>query len=124
MTCPICEYTKSMKGRSVQQLRLYWALLNLVCEHQNQPVFHGKCGVYNFHETVKVALGYVEPIYDYQGNVKSWKPSSIAFNKMDADQFAAFFDKVKVFIFGNIISASQERDFERRAYEMIKERCE
>jgi hypothetical protein len=122
MFCPICGYKEGMKPRSLEQIKLYWVFLGLICEYQESPVFQGKMGTQNFHDTLKTALGYVDPIYDINGIIVSWKPKSISMEKMNSQEFCDYFDKVKNYVFSIIIPAAQREDFEKRVLELLKER--
>lgn len=72
--------------RSLPQLRLYWAMLSRVIE---------ATGAYpsadHLHSALKQTLGYTTPIKTLDGELLYW-PDSVAFAKMDAMEFKAFFD--------------------------------
>lgn len=120
--CPICGYMEGMDNRSHKQLALYWSLLALLCKYQTAPVFSGRDGVRNFHETLKIAIDYVEPVYNFDGTIKTWKPKSVAFNKMNSQEFSAFFDAAEKYIFGEIIPSIGDEDLETEALKMLKQR--
>lgn len=118
--CPICGYFDGMSHRSLQQLRLYFGMLRLVSEHAETHVFQGKDGPSNLHDTIKRALGYVEPMYDFAGNVIGYKAQSMAFHKKSQQDFSAFFDKAQTFIFEKILPNVEQESFERELCQMLR----
>lgn len=120
MICPICQHCESDRPRSVQQNRLYWAMLKLVSDHAEIPVFQGKDGPANLHDTIKRALGYVEPMYDCTGAVIGYKAQSIAFNKKTQDEFNQFFDKAQKLVFEKILPNVERESFERELCGLLR----
>lgn len=120
MTCPICGYKESEKGRSLMQLRLYWTMLRLVCDYAETEAFRGNDGPHNLHEALKMAMGYSRPVYGLSGKISGYKPESIAFHKMPHEKFTAFFDKAQGFIFTNVLPHINREDFEREFCNLLK----
>lgn len=118
-SCPICGHSEKDGARSVQQLRLYWSMLKLVSDHADAPVFQGTDGAANLHDTIKRALGYIEPMYDYAGNIVGYKAQSIAFHKKSQEEFSAYFDKAQKFIFENILPNVEQENFEKELCGML-----
>jgi hypothetical protein len=79
--------------RSVQHMRLFFAIMNLV--HENLPERYAN--VYpkmeNMLDAVKIALGHFEPIISLQGEVVGQKPSSISFERLGQDEWNDFFNR-------------------------------
>ena len=73
--------------RSVPQNGLYWRALQTAVDAtgrwQNREALH---------TALKVKLGYVEPIFDLQGNVIGMKPDSTSFHAMPDKEFRHFMD--------------------------------
>jgi hypothetical protein len=75
--------------RSVGRLRLYWALIALVRSNMDSPPTREA-----LHDGVKIRLGLTSPIKFATGEIVD-VPRSVAFDKMDEDEFASFFDRFK-----------------------------
>lgn len=119
MICRVCGHSENDKPRSVNQLKLYWQMLRLVSDYAEEPAFQGRDGPENLHETLKIAIGYVKPIYDLEGNIKGYKADSISFNKMDSEKFNSFFNKAQDFIFEKILPNVERDSFEREIYQLL-----
>lgn len=77
---------KAHSKRSNPQLRLYWqALSNVVKATGKWPTSE------HLHRELKMACGYVDNIIDWGGKVHTI-PDSIAFAKMNHDEFRIYFD--------------------------------
>lgn len=120
MICPVCGHSDNDGARSIRQNALYWSMLNLVSDHSDAVVFQGADGARNLHDTIKRALGYIEPMYDHNGDIVGYKAKSIAFHKMKQDQFSAFFDKVQNFVFEKILPNVEQESFERELCNMLQ----
>ena len=120
MICPICHHSDTDKPRSVQQNKLYWSMLELVSDHAEAPVFQGKDGPENLHNTIKKCLGYVKNMYNEEGEFIGVMPESMAFHKKDAKAFNAYFDKVQTFIFEKILPNVERESFERELCNMLR----
>jgi hypothetical protein len=105
---------KVTQPRSVPQHRLYFAMLNLVCDNLDQDVTPEA-----LHSWVKVRLGYTTTIRAKSGEVQV--PVSIAFDKMDQATFRAFFDAAKELLVTQIIPGVGSDKLEREAREMLGE---
>lgn len=74
------------KRRSNPQNAAYWAMLARVIEATDAYP-----SAEHLHEATKLALGYTMPVKTLDGGIV-YLPDSTAFGKMDASQFASFFD--------------------------------
>lgn len=77
--------------RSLPQLRLYWAVLQLVAERMNNA---GRAPIdkRTLHQWVKLKCGYVDDIVLRTGEIVE-VPGSVALDRMDQDEFNRFFEK-------------------------------
>ena len=77
--------------RSLPQLRLYWAVLQLVADRMNneggRPIDKR-----TLHQWVKLKCGYVDDIVLRTGEIIE-VPGSVALDRMDQDEFNRFFEK-------------------------------
>ena len=84
------------RPRHLRHHRLYWALVSLVWEnidHDRYPT------VDDLHGAIKIAVGLRTRIVmpsskDYPYGTVAFMPGSIAWAKMDQEQFSLFFDRV------------------------------
>ena len=120
MICSVCGHSDKDGARSQQQLRLYWSMLRLVSDHAETSVFQGIDGPSNLHDTIKRALGYVDPMYNHLGDFVGYKAKSVAFHKMKQQEFSAFFDKVQTFVFEKILPNVEKESFEKELCNMLK----
>lgn len=77
---------KRANQRSLRHHRLFFALLEIVGECQDEPWTKDQTLTW-----VKVAAGHTDPVYDRDGKV-TFIPRSISFDSMSQDEFRAFFD--------------------------------
>jgi hypothetical protein len=101
--------------RSNPQLRLYWAMLSLVCDNLAEPL-----PVEALHAWIKMRLGYVNEIKLRTGEIVQ-VPGSIAFDKMDHATFTGFMTAAKELIVHKIIPGLNSAALEREAREMLGE---
>lgn len=106
---------KVTRARSVPQHRLYFSMLNLVCENLDSPI-QPKA----LHEWVKLRCGVSADIPLKNGKVDI-VPGSISFEEMDQTEFQAFFDKAKELIIEHIIPGLNSDALEREARAMLGE---
>lgn len=74
--------------RSHPQLKAYWKALANVVEATGRWKSREA-----LHTALKVKLGYVEPIFDLQGQVIGMKPDSVALNAMKHREFCGYMDR-------------------------------
>lgn len=103
---------KLTQARSLPQHRLYWALLKKVAEN-----LEGNITKDHMHEWVKLELGLSHTIVDRRGNRRE-VADSIAIDKMEQPEFAAFFEQVKALIEDRMFPALGDA-FEREARAML-----
>lgn len=109
------KVTVSQPRRSSPQNRLYWSLLGVVCENLDQDVEPEA-----LHAWLKVKLGVVTPLILRSGEI-AYVPASIAFDKMEHQQFTAYFDRVKALIVEHLIPGLGSEVLEREARAMLGE---
>ena len=73
--------------RSVPQNGTYWKALQTAVDATGRWETREA-----LHTALKVKLGYVEPIFDLQGNVVGMKPDSTAFEAMTHKEFRRYMD--------------------------------
>jgi hypothetical protein len=103
------------RSRSRPQLRLYFAMLQLVVENLEQPISRDV-----LHEWVKIRCGIVEPVKLKSGAVEM-VPGSVAFEAMDQTQFNAFFEHAAELLCEHIIPGLEKPALLQRAREMLGE---
>lgn len=111
----VLKVTVSQPRRSSAQNRLYWSLLGVVCENLDQDIEPEA-----LHAWLKVKLGVVTPLILRSGEI-AYVPGSIAFDKMEHQQFTAYFDRVKALITEHLIPGLNSAALEREAYAMLGE---
>lgn len=94
--------------------RKYFALINLAWEYQPEKVvehFHHNQEL--FRKTVEVAAGWCDVMYSI--NRKEWVeiPKSIAFDKMDNDEFTLLYDRVKDILYAYFLKDVSTEEFEK-----------
>ncbi len=83
--------------RSIPQLRLYWSMLHLVADNMSTEITSEA-----LHEWIKMRCGVSVAIPLRNGQVDH-VPGSIAFDKMDQDQFGRFFERAATLIVTHLI---------------------
>jgi hypothetical protein len=101
--------------RSNPQLRLYFSLLDVVAENLDQDVTGD-----DLHEWMKLRLGLCVPIKTRSGRV-NYVPKSVAFDKMEHDEFTAYFAQVKALVVEDLIPGLNSDALEREARAMLGE---
>lgn len=76
------------KPRNGKHHRLYWALIGIVWENQEQYETPEQ-----LHSALKIAAGIYDPL-PMPGGAIHKIPGSIAFDSMDQTAFSAFYDRV------------------------------
>jgi hypothetical protein len=74
--------------RSIPQNGTYWKALQVAVDATGRWQSREA-----LHTALKVKLGYVEPIFNLQGQVIGMKPDSTAFEAMTHKEFRAFMDR-------------------------------
>lgn len=101
--------------RSLPQHRLYWALLQLVCENLDTPVTEEA-----LHEWVKLKCGVTAAIPLKSGKVDI-VPGSISFENMEQPEFQKFLDRAKALLVEHIIPGVGGETLEREARAILGE---
>lgn len=99
--------------RSNPHLRLYWSMLRLVVDNLDTPVTTEA-----LHEWVKLKCGVSVAIPLRSGAVDH-VPGSVAFDKMDQDQFNRFFDRAMGLIVEHLIPGLSKGRLESEARAML-----
>lgn len=96
-------------ARNYRHHKKYFSLITLAWEYLNDDqqkffLHSAEC----FRKTVEVAAGWYEPVYSMER--KSWLqvPKSIAFDKMNQDQFNELYENVKRVLFEMFIKNNQD----------------
>ena len=90
-----------VRPRSQQFHKLFWALLKLVADNQEQY------GMDEILDVVKIGVGHTRVIA-MPGDFVFRVPKSISFSSMDDDEFAAFFRSAVDYIISDLIAFDRE----------------
>lgn len=101
------------QGRSVPRLRLYFAMLGLVCQNLDQPVTPDA-----LHQWLKLKCGYCDEIKLRSGEIVS-VPASVAFDKMSEADFAAYFDSATALLVEHVIPGLKSGALIKEAQAML-----
>lgn len=101
--------------RSSRQNRLYRGLLTVVCDNLDQPITPD-----DLHEWMKLHLDLKTPVKSRNGKV-TWVTKSVAFDKMEHDEFTRYFDRVKALVIEHFIPGLNSVALEREARAMLGE---
>ena len=110
----VYEYTRKT-DRSTPQLRLYWAMIDLIVENLDSPTTSKALSNWT-----KIKCGLVEPVPLRSGAV-DWVVSSISFEEMAQDDFADYFQRAKELWCRHIIPGLDKRELTEAAQEMLGE---
>lgn len=102
------------RPRNLSFHKKYFVLINLAWEYQNErAVEHFHHNIETFRKTIEVAAGWCESIYSIDR--KEWVevPKSISFDKMDADEFAQLYERVKDVLFKYFLKHISVEEFEK-----------
>lgn len=100
--------------RNVDHHRKFFALLNVV--HPNQEAYPTIDGLL---DGIKLAIGHTREAINAETGEHVFAPASIAFDKMDQDQFEQFYDRAVDLICRRIIPGLGRSDLEREVNEII-----
>jgi|DEB0MinimDraft_4_1074332.scaffolds.fasta_scaffold53804_2 hypothetical protein len=84
------------KGRSPRQLRLYFSLLGKCVEATDGFPYPTTEAA---HDAIKMALGYVNRVWDLKAARYVLTPKSVAMHQMPQDEFQIFFDRAQKLVF-------------------------
>lgn len=104
------------RPRNVQHHRLYWALVSLVFESQREPSRYATAE--DVHAAIKIAAGLRTRIELPDGTV-GYIPGSIAFHKMDQDEFRQFYERVCDLVAKHFLPGVNSDDLKREVESMI-----
>ena len=99
-------------NRNYRLHRKYFALINCAWAYQNErqtAFFKGSVDI--FRKTMEMAAGQCERVYSVEH--KEWQdvPKSIAFDKMDEDEFRDLYERVKDVLFATALRGVSEEEF-------------
>lgn len=104
------------RSRNIKHHRMFFALLNIVFESQNQfPTLEGML------DAIKIGLGHFEEIHGLDGKIYV-KPKSISFASMDQKSFEEFYNAAVNLILTRIMPNMKRADLEQRVFEIMGER--
>lgn len=102
------------RPRNLHFHRKYFSLINLAWEYQlerSTEHFHNNVDV--FRKTVELAAGWCEPVYSIERREWVEIPKSIAFDKMDNDEFTNLYERVKDVLFKYFLKHITVEEFEK-----------
>ena len=107
-----CVEVKIKKPRNLQQHRLFWKLMETVCQNQEHyKTAEEVCTAFKF------ACGHYDTLRTKRGDVLV--PKSIAFAKMDQAAFGEFFKNAIDFCVSEVIPGMASADLEREVMELV-----
>lgn len=98
-------------ARNLDFHRKYFALINCAWEYQRESTTQHFKNIENFRKTVEIAAGHTDVVYNLR--LKEWVevPRSIAFDKMDEDEFRDLYERVKDVLFSVFLKGIKEDEF-------------
>lgn len=99
------------KPRNVKQHRLYWTMVNSICDNLNNVKPE------TLHALIKLRTGHVEVMQTVHGITQL--PGSISFHAMDQGEFVTFFNNAADFIRTEIIPGLDKDDLTRELHIML-----
>ena len=101
------------RPRNYRFHKLYFALINCAWEYQNEAVVNHFKTVESFRKTVEISAGHFDEVFLI--DKKEWVQTSksIAFVKMDEDEFKDLYERVKDVLFSVFLKNITQEEFER-----------
>ena len=97
--------------RSIQHHRLFFAIIKMCYEAQNEPkVFATE---QDLLDVIKIGIGHCREVKDLHGRTH-FVTRSIDFATMDQYEFKQFFERAMDFIFRNLLQIAEDRELERQ----------
>lgn len=107
-----CVELKIKSPRNLQQHRLFWKLMETVCNNQEHYASPEEvCTAFKF------AVGHYDTLRTKRGDVLV--PKSIAFAKMDQAKFGEFFKRAVEFCCSEVIPNMNSETLEREIMELV-----
>ncbi len=118
--------------RNLRHHRLFFAMLHIILEAQPEPRTFGT--EKELLETIKVAVGHIEPFYKSVAVrnpetgkmewtlIREWKGAPIDFASMDQSEFRNFFDRAVSVILERILPNCPREGLEDEIYKCLGER--
>lgn len=104
--------------RNVRQLRLFFAMINLVFDNQREPRRFATKD--DLRAAVMIATGHFHEVKNLLHGTVHIIPNSISFGAMDDMAFREFFEAFKNLVFTKIIPGVGRRDFEQQIADMLR----
>lgn len=104
--------------RNVRQLRLYFAMLKVVFEHQKEPRQYATTN--DLRDGINIALGHFHYVKNPLTGQIYTVPNSIAFGAMDNIAFREYFEAFKDFVCNKILPRVQSRDLDQAVADMLR----
>lgn len=110
------EIARPRNPRSVQQLRLYWKLMQVVCDSSDH--FKDREQVSDF---LKLQTGHYETTQIVMdGKPYEWRrPKSIAFDRLSHEDFQDYWNRALDVICARIIPGIGKRELEHEVYDLL-----
>jgi uncharacterized protein DUF1367 len=104
--------------RNIAQHRLFFALINVVFEHQREP--HMFATREALREAITISAGYFETIQNPITGLIYTRPKSIAFGAMDGVEWRDFLEAAKRVILDAILPRVQSRDLDQAVSDILR----
>lgn len=104
--------------RNARQLRLFFAMVNVVFDHQPEPRWFATRD--KLREAITIRAGHFHEVKGPKGEVYTI-PDSISFGSMDQMAWREFFDAAKNVILTQILPRVNSRDLDRQVADMLRE---
>jgi len=111
--------TSKKKSRNVKHHRKYWSLIRLVYHNLPEKLTGIIRNENELHEEIKMQLGLREKRQSLSGRVY-YKPGSIAFDKMNQDDFEEFYSRALDVICKWVLPGTNSHDLEMEIMEYIR----
>ena len=100
------------RPRSLPWLRRYWAMVNLISENTSYAPDE-------VHLLLKLRCGCAKPIHERGRREPTWVPDSIAFDKMTADQWADYWNRVTAYVCEILLPGVTEAQLEQELRDLV-----
>lgn len=98
------------RPRSLPWHRRYWALVSLVADNSSYTAEE-------VHILLKLRAGCKKAVQERNGTVH-WYPDSVAFDRMDRDQWSAYWERVVAYVASELLPGVKREDLEQEIAEI------